>query len=124
MVGLRLIRFWIAAAVGTAAVVLAPDCQSTAPTQNTLFNIQTANLTVPTTPFEIVYAKDDIAFDAIADGGVAVLNISTFSPIPIREIPLPVPFYQRDFAVAGLAITRGKRTVFVVCRSRRGSGRR
>jgi hypothetical protein len=108
MAYLMLTSFWIA-----AAAVSVPDCQSTAPTQNTLFGIQTANLIVPSNPFGLVYASEDIAFASIGIGIVGVLNTSTFTPTLIREIVVPAPFYQGSFGVTGLAITRNKQTVYV-----------
>ena len=101
---------WFAASV--TAAVSAVECQSVAPAQNTL-NVQTANLTVPSNPFGLAYAGNDIAFAAIGDGYVGVLNTSTFTPTLIRKIGIPAPFYERSFGVLGLAITHDKQTVYV-----------
>jgi hypothetical protein len=91
MAHMRLIAFWIA----IAAVVSVPDCQSTAPTQNTLVGVHSANLTVPGNPFRLVYAGKAVGFATInlvinnakVDSTIiGVLNTSTFMPTLIREI--------------------------------------
>jgi hypothetical protein len=118
MAHLRLIAFWIA----VAAAVSVPDCQSTAPTQNTLIGVHTANLTVPGSPFGLVYASKDVGFAAIDlvsnnaevnSAMIGVLNTSTFMPTLIREITVPAPFYQFSFGVTGLTITHNKQTLYV-----------
>lgn len=106
----RFIRSYVvlgATACSTVAAVSIPDYQTIAPTQNTL-NVSTASLTVPNSPFGIVYAKKDIGFAAIEGGKVGILNTTTFMPILIGEISLPEPFYQPAYSVNGLAISRDK----------------
>jgi hypothetical protein len=44
--------------ITTAAALLPPDCQDTAPAQEVL-NVHTANLSVPDYPFGLVYASND-----------------------------------------------------------------
>jgi DNA-binding beta-propeller fold protein YncE len=91
------------------AAVSLPACQSIAPPQQTI-NIQTTNVTLNNSPFGIVYARKDIAFVG-AGANVALLNTSTFPPVLINT--LPTPFGTERFAVAGLAISRDKRILYL-----------
>jgi len=110
---LRTTMLWTVTAVWIAAIsasVPVPDCQSIAPTQNTL-NVQTGILNVTGSPFGLAYAKNDIAFAALASiDSVSVLNTSTFTPTLIGEISLPAQF--KGLGVFGLAITSDKQTVY------------
>jgi DNA-binding beta-propeller fold protein YncE len=114
------IVFWILVAVRTAtAAISAPACQSTAPTQSILNNVQTASLTGLDRPFGLVYATNDIAFTATigSNGGsidygvIGVLNTSTFPPTLLHEITLPSVFPQ-PYVIEGLGISHDKRTVY------------
>ncbi len=92
--------------------VSVPACQDTAPAQATL-DVRTANLTLPGRPFGLVYASEDIAFAALIRR-VSVLNTSSpFAPRQIRLITLPDDIYNGSDGSGGIAITRGKRTIFV-----------
>ncbi|KAI1373536.1 cytochrome cd1-nitrite reductase-like protein [Hypoxylon crocopeplum] len=105
---------WIAAAVGTAvtaaATIPAPVCQGTAPPQATI-NIHTTNMSVPGSPFGLVYARDDIVFAGMGHK-VAMLSTAAFTPALAREIALPAPFSQSQADASGLALSRDKRYVY------------
>lgn len=87
-------------ALGVAGVSL-PSCQEAALQQNALTNVRTDSISVPGTPWGIVYASQkDRAFVTLTglsvngsvqsgNGTVGVLNTSTFSPSLIHQIPLP-----------------------------------
>ncbi|KAE8444550.1 hypothetical protein EG329_014474 [Mollisiaceae sp. DMI_Dod_QoI] len=110
-----LIKSWIATTVyiiAAAAALSAPACQGPAPSQTTL-NVHTANLSLPGPPFGVVYARKDIAFAAIANGNISVLNTSSFTPTIIRQIALPSSFISElGFGVSGLAISHNKKTLY------------
>ncbi|KUJ20801.1 putative isomerase YbhE [Mollisia scopiformis] len=104
---------WIATAgyITATAALSAPLCQSVAPNQ-TVLNVQTANVSVPEYPFGVIYARPDVAFVSVV-GNVTVLNTTTFTPTVIRHIPMPTPFYQKIDSVNGFAISHDKKTVYV-----------
>ena len=115
--------FWLAAAsfsLSTVTAVSVPDCQTTAPKQNTLDNVRTSRIGVPGNPFAPVYSKrSDIAFVSIENGNstaggnstLGVLNTTTFTPSLIHQIPLPAAYLQG--AATGLALTHDGRHVLV-----------
>lgn len=105
--------FYIAATFYTAAAALifAPLCQEVAPTQ-TILNIQTANLSLSGTPFGVVYARPNIAFVAIENGNISVLNTSNSTPTLIRKILIPSLFFRPAYGMNGLAISHDKRTLY------------
>ena len=95
---------------GFAGALSLPGCQLTAaPQQKTLNNVRTGQVNVSLSPFGLVYAQqDDIAFVALVNS-LGVLNISTFTPSLIHQVPLPSKYE----GAAGIALTHDGQHVFV-----------
>ncbi|KAI2469672.1 cytochrome cd1-nitrite reductase-like protein [Annulohypoxylon bovei var. microspora] len=110
----RLLTYLIAATASAvfqvAATITDPGCQATAPPQG-LTNVPTANMTVPGSPFGLVYAQSDIAFAGMGHK-VIMLNTSAFEPSLAREIALPAPLNQSQADVSGLALSHDKRHIY------------
>ena len=103
---------WISA----VEAVLVPGCQIVAPPEKNLTSVRTAEITVPASPFGVVYAQQkDIAFVAL-NTSLGVLNTSAFIPSLIHEIPLPEPYVGFNGA-AGIALTHNGRHVLVTASS-------
>ncbi|KAI1406170.1 cytochrome cd1-nitrite reductase-like protein [Hypoxylon fuscum] len=108
------LRSWIVAVVSVtfvaAASIADPDCQSTAPPQDTI-NVHTDSVAMPNSPFGLVYANDDIAFVG-AGHKIDMLDTTTFRPTLAREIALPASLNQSQESVNGLALSHDKRHVY------------
>ncbi|KAI1208532.1 cytochrome cd1-nitrite reductase-like protein [Annulohypoxylon truncatum] len=98
------------AAFTAAATIANPGCQATAPSQGTI-NVPTANMTVPGSPFGLVYARPDFAFAGMGQK-VIMLNTSAFKPALAREIALPASFNQSGVVVGGITLSHDKRHVY------------
>ena len=100
------------ACIGAVEAVLVPGCQIVAPPEKNLTSVRTAEITVPTHPFGVVYAQQhDIAFVALKTS-LGVLNTSAFTPSLIHEIPLPAPYVSVSGGT-GIALTHNGRHVLV-----------
>ncbi|KAI1387741.1 cytochrome cd1-nitrite reductase-like protein [Hypoxylon trugodes] len=110
----RSIAYWVAAiantAITAAAILASPQCQNAAPTQTTI-NVPTANMSLPGSPFGLVYARNDIAFAGMGHQ-VIMLNTTTFKPTLAREFPLPALLNQSQGVVSGLTLSHDKRYVY------------
>ena len=94
--------------IGAVEAVSVPGCQTVAPLQKNLTTVRTAEITVPASPFGIIYAhQPNIAFVALKTT-LGVLNTSAFIPSLIHEIPLPAAN-----GGAGIALTHNGRYVLV-----------
>ena len=99
---------WIVA----VEAVSVPGCQNVAPPEKNLTNVRTAEITVPASPFGVVYARQkDIGFVAL-NTSLGVLNTNAFVPNLIHEIPLPAPYLSLAGS-AGIALTHDGRHVLV-----------
>ncbi|KAI1452804.1 cytochrome cd1-nitrite reductase-like protein [Annulohypoxylon moriforme] len=99
------------AAFAAAATIAAPTCQGTAPSQNNI-NVPTANMTLPGSPFGLVYARPDFAFASVGHK-VIMLNTAAFKPTVAREFALPASFNQSKGITSGLTLSHDKRHVYV-----------
>ena len=91
------------------AALAPPSCQKVAPPQDVLSNVRTAQVSVPESPFGLVYARQkDTAFVSLSNT-LGVLNTSTFPPSLSRQIPLPAAYKT----ALGLALTHDGRYVLV-----------
>ena len=100
----------------TVASIAPVSCQSAAPNQTTL-HLPSFNLSVPDSPFGLVYSSNDVAFVALGSN-LGVLNTSTSPPRLFRTIPLPVYNIDIDATVddngaSELTITADKREVWI-----------
>ncbi|KAK3637845.1 hypothetical protein LTR56_013448 [Elasticomyces elasticus] len=87
IVTLLLLHTW----TNLAKAVSVPACQTTAPQLTTLTNVTTAN-TNATEPFGLTFGlSDDIAFVAL-NTTLGVLNTSTFPPVLVHKVPLPLQY--------------------------------
>lgn len=91
--------------------VSSPTCQMAAPPQTTL-SITTASLSVPASPFGIVYARESIALVSLG-GSIGVLDTSKYIPTLVRTLSLQNALaLMGESAVHGLAITQDKSELF------------
>ena len=105
---LALALIWIVA----VQAVSVPGCQTVAPPEKNLTSVRTAEISVPASPFGVVYAQqNDIAFVAL-NTSLGVLNTSAFIPSLIHEIPLPAADLSLS-GVTGIALTHSGRYVLV-----------
>ncbi|KAI0377776.1 cytochrome cd1-nitrite reductase-like protein [Hypomontagnella monticulosa] len=106
--------YWLvtafSAVTAAAATIVDPGCQGTAPPQIPI-KLHTANMTVPESPFGIVYAREDVAFVGLGHK-VGMLNTTAFTPALARQIALPAPLNQSQREVGGLALSHDKRYVY------------
>ena len=98
--------------IGAVRAVLVPGCQTVAPPEKNLTSVRTAELSVPASPFGVVYAQqNDIAFVAL-NTSLGVLNTSAFIPSLIHEIPLPASDLSL-YGATGIALTHNGRYILV-----------
>ena len=109
---LLLLGCYVASSFACAVVAGAIDRQVAAPTQRTQ-NVRSANLSLPASPYGLIYAREDVAFAAIGAGKILVLNTSVFVSTIISEKSVPAPLWQEDWDPLGLAITSDKHTLLV-----------
>ncbi|KAL9071913.1 MAG: hypothetical protein Q9157_005297 [Trypethelium eluteriae] len=101
---------------GYVRAVSLPGCQLTgAPQQKTLNNVHTGQLSVPGSPFGLVYAsQEDIAFVSLdislVNSTLGVLNTSTFTPTLINQVPLQAGHTNSEGAL-GITLTHDGRHV-------------
>ncbi|KAI0898903.1 cytochrome cd1-nitrite reductase-like protein [Annulohypoxylon nitens] len=93
-----------------AATIASPGCQATAPSQG-IFNLPTANMTVPGSPFGLVYARPDFAFAGMGHK-VLMLSTASFKPTLARELVIPASFNQSKGLVSGLTLSHDKRHLY------------
>ena len=98
--------------IGAVKAVSVPGCQTVAPPERNLTSVRTSSISVPASPFGVVYAQqNDIAFVAL-NTSLGVLNASAFIPSLIHDIPLPAA----DLSLSGgtgIALTHNGRYVLV-----------
>lgn len=101
----------MSAVLAAAATIADPECQSTAPPQH-MIQLHTANITVPGSPFGLVYAREDVAFVGLGHK-VGMLDTAAFTPTLTREIAIPAPLNQsQGEQVSGLTLSHNKRYVY------------
>ncbi|KAJ6000749.1 isomerase YbhE [Penicillium waksmanii] len=91
-------------------------CQQAAPNQTAL-HLPSVNVSVPTSPWGLAYASDDVAFVSLG-AFVGVLNTSTCAPRLIRTIELPKYSIHSDGSTddngaAELTISKNRKEVWV-----------
>ncbi|KAK5717710.1 hypothetical protein LTR15_008549 [Elasticomyces elasticus] len=90
-----------------AKAVSVPACQATAPNSKPFTNITTAYTNVTTHPFGLAYAlHDDVAFVALNDT-LGVLNTSTFPPVLVHKVLLPIEYLSDSIAAKNGGILDG-----------------
>lgn len=99
-----------------AAQIPPATCQQAAPNQ-TVLHLPSANVSVPTSPWGLAYASDDVAFVSLG-AFVGVLNTSTCTPHLIRTIKLPKYSIHSDGSTddngaAELTISKNRKEVWV-----------
>ena len=105
---LTLALIWIVA----VKAVSVPGCQTVAPPEKNLTSVRTAEVSVPASPFGVVYAQqNDIAFVAL-NTSLGVLDTSAFIPSLIHKILLPASDLSLSGAT-GIALTHNGRYVLV-----------
>jgi DNA-binding beta-propeller fold protein YncE len=111
----RYYAFWLALAIAwfsTIGAVAVPGCQTVAPQQKNLSSVRTALISVPNTPFGVVYSLNkDIAFVAL-NSTLGVLNTTAFAPSLLHQITLPAAYQVLDGA-GGITLTHDGRYVLV-----------